>query len=122
MTEISTLQRRAFEPHDVLFMKGDTGDCAYLVQRGRIRIEIPVQGGAPRVLGHIGPGGIFGEMALIQKAPRMATAVAEDPTECVVIPEDLFRRKIDALDPFNRAIVRILVNNIRSLTATAPSD
>lgn len=68
-------------PGQTLFSKGDTGHQMFVVKSGEVQI---VDGAV--VFETISPGGIFGEMALISKDPRSATAKAK--TESVVIPVD----------------------------------
>lgn len=67
------------------------------------------------LVGSVGQGSIFGEMALINDQPRMATAIVAEPTVCIVISEALFQRKLKVLDPFLAGVLRILVENIRSI-------
>lgn len=110
-------QRQGFPKGTVIFREGDTGRRAYIVQMGMVEIA---KGRPPqrKVLGSVGPGSIFGEMALVDDQPRMAEAVAMEDTTCLVIGREQFRDKLDAADPFIRALVRILVNNIRSMAST----
>ena len=62
---------------EALFQEGDQGDRAYVVQEGNVDI---VKNGVDGevILGTVEKGGIFGEMALIDDQPRMATAIAAD--------------------------------------------
>ncbi|MBM3584408.1 MAG: cyclic nucleotide-binding domain-containing protein [Alphaproteobacteria bacterium] len=98
-----------------IFREGDPGHNAYLVEAGMVEIWKAL-GDRRVVLGHVGPGGVFGEMALIDETPRMATATALGSTTCVVIPDAMLSRKLASADPFVRALVRILMRNVRSLT------
>jgi len=63
----------------VICQEGDPGDTMYIVQSG----EVEIQAGG-RVVEIVGPEGIFGEMALIDQAPRSAAVVAR--TDCVLAP------------------------------------
>ena len=69
--------------------------------------------GSLRVLGKIPAGGIFGEMALVDNQPRMATARALVDSVCLMVPKALLEKKLDAADPFVAAMVRILIANAR---------
>lgn len=73
-------QARAFPAGHVIFSAGDPGDGFYFVQSGRVRISATVDHHEPRVLAMIAPGDFFGEMAVIDDAPRSATAIAETET------------------------------------------
>jgi CRP-like cAMP-binding protein len=98
----------------VIFREGESGDSAFIVERGRVDI-VKQDGGTQRRLGSVEPGGIFGEMALVDDQPRMATAQAAIETVLVVVSSATFRAKIDAVDPFISALLRIFNGNIRQL-------
>ncbi|PWC56144.1 cyclic nucleotide-binding domain-containing protein [Azospirillum sp. TSO22-1] len=108
---------RRFEEGAFLFREGDPPGCAYVVQSGKVEI-FRGQGASRRLLGAVRPGGIFGEMALIDNSPRMADAIAAETTVCLVIPPAAFREKLEKADPFIRALLRILVKNTRSMAET----
>lgn len=62
-----------------LFREGDTGDQMYVVAAGKIRLSINGE-----LLDEESMGGVVGELALIDKAPRSATAIASE--DSVLIP------------------------------------
>ena len=64
------------------FEAGDLGDSVYLIEKGRVRIFKPVEGGAEETFASLGPGDFFGEMALFGDHRRAASAVAEG--DCTV--------------------------------------
>ncbi len=66
---------------DVILRQGDNGDCAYIIESGRVDISIERPGGKSHSVGTRGPGTMIGEMALVDNAPRTATITAlEDCT------------------------------------------
>jgi CRP-like cAMP-binding protein len=67
------------------------------------------------VLGTLGTGGMFGEMALIDDKPRMASARAVGKASVTVIPRQLMDRKIAEMDPFARGLTRILMDHVRTM-------
>src|SRR5215217_3589193 len=73
-----------FSAGKTIFAQGERGDLMYVVVEGQAQIMI-----AGRVLEIVPSGGILGEMALIDSAPRSATAVAK--TQCVLVPIDVKR-------------------------------
>jgi len=89
--------RRRLEPDAVLFRKGDPGDALYGVMAGRLRIHANASDGRDALLNIMGPGDIFGEIALIDGLPRTADATAIDRVELMVLPRaeflDLLRRE-----------------------------
>ncbi len=70
-----------FAAGEFIFREGDPGRVMYGVQAGEVQIVVNGQ-----VVEVVGSGGIFGEMALIEQAPRSATVIAA--TDCVVAPVD----------------------------------
>ncbi len=113
-SRFSLLDRKVFYAGSEVLREGDTGSCAYVIESGKVEIWRQVDGRRQR-LGIIGDGGIFGEMALIDSQPRMASATALADTTCIVVSDDLFRDKMETADPFMRALLRIFVQNIRSM-------
>ncbi|MCW9032627.1 MAG: cyclic nucleotide-binding domain-containing protein [Alphaproteobacteria bacterium] len=112
---IKVLERRVFYPGDRVFREGDTGSCAYIVQDGAIEIIKKIED-KDVILGVVSKGGIFGEMALVDNAPRMASAFAVKQTSVILVPARTFQDKLAKTDPFIRALLSIFVKNIRAMT------
>jgi len=108
------LDRIVIQAGDDIFAEGDYGNSAYVVQDGVIDIIKNTPEGEV-VLGTVEKGGIFGEMALIDDQPRMATARAATVVTIIVISRDVFNRKLAKCDPFVRGLLGIFVKNIRSM-------
>ncbi len=114
MTQQQVLERKTFAAGDVIFNKGDAGNIAYVVQSGEVEIFLELPEGE-KVLGTVGKGGIFGEMALIDDKPRMAGARATGPTTLIVVSRMSFRKKLEKADPFIRGLLNILADNLRRM-------
>lgn len=117
--DVRVLDRKVLSPGQTLFRMGEAGDRAYLVQEGVIDIIRELPDGRDVVLGQVTRGGIFGEMALVDDQPRMATARCKEKAVLVVVTRDQFQQKLEAADPFIRALLKIFVQNIRSITKKA---
>ncbi|MEK9723274.1 MAG: cyclic nucleotide-binding domain-containing protein [Rhodospirillaceae bacterium] len=109
------LQRQTFKPGDKIFKEGDEGNLAYVVQEGEVEI-VKVIDGREQVLGTVGKGGIFGEMALIDNKPRMAAARAARGTTIICVTRQMFEDKLRKSDPFIRGLLNILADNIRRIS------
>ena len=109
------LNRDHFPAGTTIFREGEAGTRAYVIESGEVEVWREVGGKRVR-LGVVGEGGIFGEMALIDQAPRMASVSALKDTTCVVVTDDVFNNKLAKADTFLVALLRIFVRNIRSLT------
>ncbi len=75
----------SFEAGEVIFSEGDAGDIMYVVTEGLVQIQKRTSSG-PLLLSKLGPGEFIGEMAVIDKTRRSATAVAIEPTTLLVYP------------------------------------
>ncbi len=113
MTEI--LQRQTFQAGERIFREGDEGNLAYVVQSGEVEIFKDIEG-EEKVLGVIGQGGIFGEMALIDSKPRMAAARASKGSTIIVVTRAMFEQKLKSADPFIRGLLNILTDHIRTMS------
>ena len=111
------LDRRVYASGEVIFKEGEVcRRCAYLVQAGKVEIAKKAGDGSMFVLGYIGDGGIFGEMALVDNKPRMATARATESTTVIIVTEATFEEKLRKSDPFIRGLLNMFVRNIRDTT------
>lgn len=99
-----------FPAEAVIFQQGDPRTFMYVVNEGEVEIRL---GG--KVLEVVGPNGIFGEMAMIDGAPRTAAAVAR--TECKLVPVDQrrFQFLVQQTPYFAIEIMRLLVERLRRI-------
>ncbi len=103
-----------FADGGVVFVKGDRGAFAYLVRSGEVEIR-----GAGHALEVVGPGGLFGEMALIDGGPRSASAVARKATELVVVDRATFDRLLREVPDFALKVMRLLAVRLRRANGRA---
>jgi len=93
-----------------LFQKGDSGHQMFVVKSGEMQI---VDGN--HVFETIPPGGIFGEMALIDGSPRAATARAKTNCDVAAISEKSFLFLVDEVPEFALHVMRTLTDRLRRL-------
>ena len=116
----SVLERKTFQKGEVIFREGSEGNSAYVVQAGEIEICKVVEDKSI-VLGSVGAGGIFGEMALIDNKPRMASARGSMGGTVIVVTRAMFEQKLARTDPFIKALLKIFADNIRRMASTSGS-
>ncbi|WP_096701856.1 cyclic nucleotide-binding domain-containing protein [Magnetospirillum sp. 15-1] len=104
------LDRRVVHKGGFVFKEGDTGDQAFIIQAGTVEL---LRG--EMVFAELSANTIFGEMALIDGAPRMASARAKTETTLIVIPRSVVDAKLKGVDPFVTKLLGILVENVRSM-------
>lgn len=106
---------RRFGAGEVIFAAGDTGDGFYLVESGTVQISAVVGNGQSRVLATIGAGDFFGEMAVLDDAPRSATAKAETVVEVYFLSRSEFLRLIERRPQFALNLIREFSGRMRAL-------
>jgi CRP/FNR family cyclic AMP-dependent transcriptional regulator len=101
---------QTFQAGEKIFIQDDDGAHMYVVRSGRVNI---VASGT--ILENIGPNGIFGELALLDGAPRSATAVALEPTEVAVIDERAFLYMVEKDPKIALQLLRRLAERLRRM-------
>jgi len=81
-------QEREVPQGELVFREGDPGDAMYVVLSGKIRISKMLEGVGEEALAVLEPGAFFGEMALIDDAPRSADARAHSPCKLAELRRD----------------------------------
>jgi CRP-like cAMP-binding protein len=99
---------------EAVFREGEAADAMYVVLEGDVDV---VHGG--QVIETIGPGGIVGEMALIEQAPRSATAVARGPVRLAAVSQQRFNFLVQQTPGFALHVMRVLVDRLRRTTRRA---
>jgi signal transduction histidine kinase len=102
-----------FAPGEVIFKEGDAGDGMYVVKTGLVQISANVSPTERRVLTRVPPGDIFGEMAIIDKAPRSATASAEVETHLYFIPSADFLKMLEQVPILALTLLRDVSRRLR---------
>ena len=97
----------------VIFKHGDVGEKLYVVVEGRVRITREVQGLGEEALAIVGPGDVFGEMALLDAAPRSATARVHERCRLLAIHRDAFE---DLLFVHKELAYEVLWNVVRLMS------
>ena len=92
----------------VLFKEGSAGALMYVVLEGRVAVSIKGQ-----VVGRVGPGGMFGEMALVDQAARTASAAAETDTTLLAINRTVFMNLVKANPEFGAALLGAVAKRVR---------
>jgi CRP/FNR family cyclic AMP-dependent transcriptional regulator len=97
---------------EILFKKGDPASCMYVVLSGELQV-----GDGNKIFEHLSPGGLVGEMALIDHAPRAATVTAL--TDCTLAPidEKRFIFLTQQTPTFALNVMRVLSQRLRRMDA-----
>lgn len=93
---------------EVLFSQGDPADAMYLVRSGVLRVWRDGER-----IETLGPGSVVGEMGLVDRAPRSATAIAGPDCWVTEVDERLFARLV-TVPGFALELLRVVVRRLRT--------
>jgi CRP/FNR family transcriptional regulator, cyclic AMP receptor protein len=89
--DMSMFERFAvtFQSGDIIFCEYEPGDTFYLIQSGRVQI-VKIMDDIEKTIDYLNPGEIFGEMAILDAAPRSASAIAADSVKALEFNRENF--------------------------------
>lgn len=112
--ELAALARRAQDRHveagHVIVREGAAGDAFYVIVSGEA--EVNRRG---RTVARLGPGQFFGDLALLDRAPRNATVTAITPMDLVVLGQREFSAMLDESTAFARKLLVGLAHRLREM-------
>jgi CRP/FNR family transcriptional regulator, cyclic AMP receptor protein len=114
-TMVQGLGEQAIVRYDkgkVIMVAGQAGALMYVVTEGRVAISI-----GEAVVDRVGPGGIFGEMALIDQSPRAANAVAESDCALLAMNRNVFLNLVKSEPAFGIALLSAMAERLRNTAA-----
>lgn len=95
-----------------IFRMGDRGHNAYFIESGNVEVSIP-RDGEKTVIAELGVGELFGEMSMIDDAPRSATVTATEDTEVIVIQRSRFIQPLTSASPMMNLLLRVVLRRFR---------
>jgi CRP/FNR family cyclic AMP-dependent transcriptional regulator len=104
---------REYQAGDTIFEKGQPGDEMFIVHEGEVDIVI---GGT--IVETVGPEQFFGELALIDEAPRSANAVARSRCKLVPLTQREFTFLVDEIPFFALRVMKVLADRLRRVDAS----
>jgi DNA-binding response OmpR family regulator len=102
-----------FKEKSHLFKEGDKADCAYIIQKGSVRISKKGPSGRNITIATAAKGSIVGEMAIISDCPRSATVTVVEPVDAIAITKRSFDARLDAVDPFLYSLITTVITRLR---------
>jgi hypothetical protein len=94
---------------ETIFRKGDLGDSLYIVISGRLRVD-----NGDRLLNYLGASDVFGEMALLDSEPRVASVAAVEPTHLLRLDQAPFYELIGDRPEVAIGLIRVLSGRLRA--------
>ncbi len=111
-----------FKSGEIIFKQDQQGDQAFLIETGNVEIYYTHRGGLETSLAILGPGEIFGEMALIDSSLRSASTRATTACKLFVINKEQLRDKLDSSDLTVQLVVKMLLNRLRQQIRNQTGD
>ena len=102
----STVDYRHYPAGGVICREGEPGDIFFIIESGLVEVSKIFDGQTPRILARQGPGEFFGELALVQDAPRAATITAIEDTTLLELSKDNFNQYLNNNPAMAASIMR----------------
>ena len=112
-----TVAVRTFQPGEMILHEKDPATEAFLLQKGAVEVTRAGEG----VFVRLDAGEIFGEIAMVTGRRRTATVTALTEAECLVIPQDTFRRLLHEDHHFALAVLEIVIRRLAELESLVTS-
>ena len=109
----SNIEAQFFKAGSTIFREGDEANELFVIKSGQVRIQI-----GNRTVTELAADNIFGEMALIDREPRSATAVATTDVEVVPVSEKQFLFLVSQTPYFALKVMRVLAQRLRVTNKT----
>lgn len=106
---------RTYPRNTILVNEGERADSLFVILEGRVKVYVAEPSGREMVLGFLGPGEYFGEMALDGR-PRSASVMTVEPTTCSVVTHALLREAIAADPDVAMNLIAKLIERARTAT------
>jgi diguanylate cyclase len=106
-------KREIYESHKTVFLKGDAGDSAYVIESGSVEVLVGNPDNLHRIA-IISEGEMFGEVALLDRQSRSATVRTLEPTVLLRIDRNYVEELLNRADPVVQYLLRILLERFRS--------
>jgi CRP/FNR family cyclic AMP-dependent transcriptional regulator len=101
---------KTYRSGQIIFKEDDPGDYLYVVKSGEVDIRV-----RNALAETVRAGGVFGEMALMDKQARSATAVARSDCEVVPIDEKRFLALVEEIPAFALDLMKLLAQRLRTM-------
>ena len=114
---LALARRRRFGRGDTIFHEGDLGDSVHLIDKGRVAVRITTPAGDVATIRVLRDGQHFGDLAVIGSHQRSATVLALEKCETLELSGDVIRDFTERHRPFERALMKVIAQQLRSQSA-----
>ena len=101
---------RSAKAGEIIFKEGDEAEHLFVIKSGQVRIQL-----GNRTLSELSANSIFGEMALIDDAPRSATAIAKTDCKLVLVDRRRFLYMVQETPLFALSVMKVLADRLSAI-------
>ena len=112
---------KSYKKNTIIINQDDETDSLYVILSGNVRVFISGEDGREAVLNHQGPGEYFGELALLDRQPRVASVMTMEPSKFMVISRDDFMKCLSGNPEIALNLIRPMTSRIRMLAQNVSS-
>lgn len=114
---LAAARRRRFARNEVVCHAGDPADSIHLVTSGHLSVRVTLASGDTALINILGPGGYFGELALLRAdGHRTATVTALEPAETLVLASSAFHQLCERHPEVERSMTALLADRVEELS------
>lgn len=110
---MSIFSTKSFKKGEIIIKEDDSGEEAYIINKGSVEVYKTTPDGNPVTLAILGAGQIFGEMCLVDNAPRSASVIAMTDVELNIIQKELFLESLSSAPLQVKIIMELLLTRLR---------
>lgn len=107
---------RNYPANSILINEGDDSSSLYVIVEGEVKVFVNDEQGKEAILSIMGEGEYFGELSLIDDAPRSASVMTIKPTKVMIITKADFKRCLNDYPELAFNLIRAMSKQIRALT------
>jgi CRP/FNR family cyclic AMP-dependent transcriptional regulator len=109
-------QTKIYKPRETIVEKGDSATEFFVLLRGRAKVGAPGADGSHAAINVMGPGEVFGEIAILDGQPRSATVTTLEECEMAVVNKAAFNDLLTASPSIAVKLLNVLAGRVRELT------
>jgi CRP/FNR family cyclic AMP-dependent transcriptional regulator len=110
---------RSLGSGEIVFLRGDHGDCMYVVAAGSVAVSLSARSGRDVLLAVLQPFQTFGELAVLDGGPRVATVTSREKSALVVVPRASVAELVRREPSVAVALLTALAGTVRHLDEQA---
>ena len=112
---------KSYKKNTIIINQDDKTDSLYVILSGSVKVFISGEDGREAVLNHQGPGEYFGELALLDRQPRVASVMTVEPSRFMVISREDFMKCLSSNPEIALNLIRPMTSRIRMLAQNVSS-